>query len=218
MIEPASPAPQSASQPAREAPWASILTAGAGILAIFVLLSGIAVFLFGAIMAMGSPISVESGEPWIMFSYAAAAGFIILLVTPMVILAIRKLAGMPPPTGILTTRLNAKTIGLLSIIYLLVLGSGFFVDTLPSLYWLTIPALNVLALSLPVVLLFWLGTRDLPPSSPQRNWTTFGLGMILSPLVIMIIELVALFFGLILLIIILAFTIPDFPPTWKNLH
>jgi RsiW-degrading membrane proteinase PrsW (M82 family) len=211
MIEPSSPAPQPDSQINRELHWPSILTAGGGIVAILVLLGGIGTFISSGLLSLRDPISVENGEPWIMFSYAAAAALISLLVIPTVILAFRRLAGQPPTQGILNPQIKANHASLLLLIYLLVLAGGYFVDKLPQFYWLTLPAMNILALGLPVVLLLWLGTRDLPPSSPQRNWTTFSLGITFNPVVITVIELAAIFFGLVLLITIMVISIPDFP-------
>ncbi|MFN2146411.1 MAG: PrsW family glutamic-type intramembrane protease [Anaerolineales bacterium] len=211
MIQPAAPEPVTAPPTDRETHWPSILAAGGGILAFVTLFGAVGFFIFSGIMAVGNPIAVDNGQPGMLFSYAAATALISLLVGPTVVLAVRRLAGKPPARGILAVQLKAQHAGLLLLIYLLVLASGQFITQFPKLDWLTMPALNVLALSLPVILYLWLGTRDLPPSSPQRNWTIFGLGIVVNPLVIMVTELMVIFIGLILIIVFLAVTTPDFP-------
>ncbi len=211
MIQPTAPEPITTPPTDRKTHWPSILAAGGGILAFVTLLGAIGFFISSGIMAAGNPIAMDNLQPGVLFSYAAAATLLSLLIIPVVALAFRRLAGKPPARGILAFRLNARHAGLLLVIYLLTLAGGLFVSKFPELDWLTMPALNVLALSLPMILLLWLGTRELPPSSPQRNWTTLSLGMTFSPLVIMVIELLVIFVGLILIVVLLTLAIPDLP-------
>ena len=211
MIQPLSPTPQGSPPPSpdRKLHWPSILAAVGGGLAFIIFLSGAGLFLFSGILALISPQSAEAGEAGLMFSYMAASFLLSLLALPPVLLAVRRLSNGSSALGFLTVRLSRRQASLLVMIYLLVLVGGMLFSNLPQIDWLTMPILTVLGLSLPVILLLWLGTRNLPDSSSQRNWTVFNLSYTLSPLLILIIELLAIFSGIILLSIMLVFFIPD---------
>jgi hypothetical protein len=212
MIEPFSSAPQSISPaPAQKPHWPSVLAAAGGILVILAFLGGAVLFALSGINALFLPESNDAGEPGLLFSFAAVGIVLALLVLPSVILAARRLSGSSVSGGIFATRLTRKHATWLGLAYILVLLGGLLFSNLPRLEWLAMPILNVLALGLPVILLLWLGTKNLPPFSSQRNWTIFNLGMTLSPFVIMVIELLAIFTGMLLLIVALTFFIPDLP-------
>jgi len=58
--------------------------------------------------------------------------------------------------------------------------------------WLLLPPLNILATGLPALWLVYLGTHGLPLGSFRRRWGVFASGLVLGPLIIIILELLAL--------------------------
>jgi len=61
-----------------------------------------------------------------------------------------------------------------------------------SIEWMALPVLHFLAVGLPILLLVYLGMRHLPAGSLQRRWGLFDSGLALSPLLIIIAEMVVL--------------------------
>jgi RsiW-degrading membrane proteinase PrsW (M82 family) len=205
MTEPSLPAPQ-AKAPTH---WPSVLVLINSALVILVLLLGIGLFFLSGSLAVFGPDSA-AGEAAMLFSYALAGVVVSALLLPSIVLAIRRLAGKPAVPGRLLqrlTRIGRPT--MIIAVYLLLLGGGYFLNTLTELDWLVMPAINVLILSLPVAGLLWLGTRRLLPSSPQRNWSTFALGMTVSPAVIITAELIAILLGVVVLSVLIVTAFPD---------
>ncbi|MBN2045734.1 MAG: PrsW family intramembrane metalloprotease [Anaerolineales bacterium] len=213
MIKPLdSPSQSNTGAPSnRQLHWPSALTVLGGILAFWVFLIGSGFFLFSGLASFLTPGAVETSEAGMLFSYAAASFVLGLLVFPAVILAVRRLNNRAPTNGILAARLTRRQIVWLLVVYLMVLMGGILLSNTPRLDWLFMPLLNVLGLSLPVIFLFWLGAKNLPVSSTQRNWTVFGFSFTISPLIIVVIELLVIFTGIILVSVLLVFIVPDFP-------
>lgn len=169
--------------------WPSILVllnAVAGLL-FFIGVAGIS-FLNG-IIGLVSP---EAGPNDVarMFSYTAAGVLLSVLLLPSIVLAFKRISGDRASMG----RVWEKAFSLLhpkKLIWLfpLIVLAGSWVNNQPPLNWLLMPVLNVLSLSIPVAWLVWLGSRGLNLGSSQRNWSTFGIGITASPLVIMVIEI-----------------------------
>jgi RsiW-degrading membrane proteinase PrsW (M82 family) len=67
----------------------------------------------------------------------------------------------------------------------------------------------VLVLSLPVAWLVWLGTRDLPQIALQRNWSVFGFSLTVSPLIILLLELLLFLVGLVFVLLLAPAFFPD---------
>jgi RsiW-degrading membrane proteinase PrsW (M82 family) len=55
-----------------------------------------------------------------------------------------------------------------------------------------LPLLNIIATGLPALWLIHMGIRGLNPGSPRRQWGAFASGLVLSPVIILILELLAL--------------------------
>ncbi len=85
------------------------------------------------------------------------------------------------------------------------LNPGFFILLFPFValagHWavqqanaigLLIAPLHLVALGLPVWWLLWVGRRGLPAGSPQRDWGAFNTGLLLTPLIVLLLELVAM--------------------------
>lgn len=81
------------------------------------------------------------------------------------------------------------------IVVILVSGAlllGNLVSQNTHLDWFMLPLLNIIVVGLPALWLVYLGTRGLPLGSPRRRWGVFATGLTLVPLVITILEFIAL--------------------------
>ncbi|MBW8010395.1 MAG: PrsW family intramembrane metalloprotease [Chloroflexi bacterium] len=67
--------------------------------------------------------------------------------------------------------------------------------------FVVLPPLNLLAVSLPILWIVWVGARKLPSGSWQRKWGLFATGSILSPMIILVLEgFVMIFFAVLALV------------------
>ena len=117
----------------------------------------------------------------------AASGLILL---PSAILALMRLAGRPlnsPALGLFPARPT-----LLVLLFPFILLLGEWVSKQQQIAWLFLPPIHVLAIAIPVIWLAYMGARQLPLGSPQRQWGVLGTGLVLGPLLILILELLAL--------------------------
>lgn len=71
--------------------------------------------------------------------------------------------------------------------------------------WLLLPPLHLLAVGIPTAWMLYLAVFKLPVGSSQRMWGSFGSGLTLAPFLIMLLEVLAALFFLVLIIIYLAF-------------
>jgi hypothetical protein len=65
---------------------------------------------------------------------------------------------------------------------------GYLVGANNSLNWLILPVLTIPAVVLPLVVVLALGTRGLPMASRWQSWSVLGLGMTLTPLLLLVLE------------------------------
>ena len=93
----------------------------------------------------------------------------------------------------------ARLILLLPIILLI----GFWVAGRDNLALVLLPPLFMLGAALPVLWLLWLGQRDLPAGSPQRQWGLFAVALTIGPFIMLVLEILVSI--AILVIAILAF-------------
>jgi hypothetical protein len=70
-----------------------------------------------------------------------------------------------------------------------VLFLGYLVIGSTGLSWLLLPPLHVLAILIPITWLVYLAARGLPRGSSQRAWGVFDTGLVLSPAIVMVLEL-----------------------------
>jgi hypothetical protein len=75
------------------------------------------------------------------------------------------------------------------LLFPLVVLSGNWVTSNTELSWLLLPPLHTLAIGLPILWLAYMAVRGLSVGSSQRNWGSFGAGITLSPILIMIFEI-----------------------------
>jgi hypothetical protein len=124
--------------------------------------------------------------------FLMAAGFLLcgILLLPSAGYALIHLQGHPRTKRISLPKRFRPT--LLILILPLILLIGYEVTRVESLAWLLLPLLHVLAIGLPVLWLVYIALHGLPPASPQRNWGVFASGLTLGPMLIFIIEIMAL--------------------------
>ena len=189
--------------------WFSVWQFALSTLAVFFLLSSA----FGMVMlALTSLFEMDTGaEPLLFLMMAAgmiAAG---LLVLPSAGYAFLRILGRQ------VERPENLSYGLKPIFVILLLPFtlllGYLVIDVPTLSWLFIPTLHVLAIGLPVFCVLYLGIRDLPIGSAQRRWGVFSSGLVLGPMVILAMETLAL----IGFVILGAFIIADQPELIEEL-
>lgn len=80
---------------------------------------------------------------------------------------------------------------------------GFWFSRMPGLAWLLLPLMHVLAVGLSVLWLLYIAIRNLPLGSPQRFWGVFGSGLVLGPMLILIIEGIAVVVSVLIAIMII---------------
>jgi hypothetical protein len=132
----------------------------------------------------------------VAFVSAGAILSIGLVSLPSVVFGFARLIGRP------ITRVPSLDWGIFrySIILVpIVIGIGYVVSRIPELAWLLLPPLHILAMGLPLLWYLSIGARGLELQSPQRSWGSFGSGMGLSLVPILLLEGVV---GLIVLVII----------------
>lgn len=212
MIESPTPIDQSAIPPApqnKPVHWPSILAAIGGILTILVVAGGAVLFFISGLTSTFSP-ETASDEAVMLLSYSVTGVLVSVLVLPIVILAVRRLSGRADLRGEGILRFfSLKNPQRLIWLYPILVLAGYFLQSISGFDLLLMPMINVLVLSIPVAWLAWLGMKNLRPSSLQRNWTTFGLGMTISPMLIIFLEIVALVIGLIVFALLVATLFPD---------
>jgi len=128
------------------------------------------------------------------FMVAASLAFAGVLVLPSAWYAWKNLAYPGPEPK---PRPEPKGIGtILTLLVLVVvpgaLWLGNWVSQYDQLAWFVLPILNIIANGLPAFWLVYIGIRGLNPGSPRRQWGVFASGLVLSPAIILIMELLAL--------------------------
>jgi hypothetical protein len=168
------------------------------------ILWGFALFLVFLALAQTVRGAGASGGNLSLWLMAWAMAFSGVLLLPSAFYALLRLSGRPVKQspqlpGILKS--SVFVIILLLILYLGVVLLGYWVSQVPSLAWWLLPPLHILAISLPVLGVAYLGTHHLPPGRPQRMWGVFGSGLVLGPALILVAETAALVVAVIVAIV-----------------
>ena len=101
----------------------------------------------------------------------------------------------PEPEPVQKTERRGYGLILTIVVALLVPGAlvlGNWISQNSTLAWLFLPLLNIIATGLPALWLVYIGIRGLSLGSPKRYWGVFASGLVLSPLIILILELIML--------------------------
>lgn len=192
-------------EPARPASvhWPSVVQFALSALAIFVFWSmALLGLLFGLSSRLGSlgGVSLGNADDLQLFLVAGGMAFCGLLLLPSAWYSLARLIGrrrekLPEVSPWLRpTRLIFA--------FPILLAAGYWAAQNAGMSWLLLPPIHVLAISLPIVWLAYLSVRDLPAGSPQRASGSFSSGLVLSPLLILVAELIAILVGIGALILV----------------
>ena len=172
-------------------------------------LSGLGLLVFGALavllLVMGLPGLLGGGggtaQSLPFFSLMWICGLICALLIPSIVLALMRLLDKPLPTWQWRGKYRAASLAMLA--WPVALAAGAFVSRTGTLDWLLLPPLQLLVVGLPLWWLIEFGRRGLglPDNSPQRTWGILSIGLLISPIVATLVELVAMLAVLVLLVV-----------------
>jgi len=168
----------------KRADWFTVLQFALSILAIFILWSG--ALILASLGVAGLFTKSQQLDTVMMFVVAtsmAAMGFLLIPSAWYSLLRILDKRATESPA--IVKKLHIE---LWILLFPVILVIGYLSTSVPSLSWLILPPMHVLAISLSVLWLLWVAAHNLPLGSPQRMWGVFGSGLALSPFLIMIVE------------------------------
>jgi len=93
---------------------------------------------------------------------------------------------------------------------------GNFIQEKDLINWLFMPILAIPAVVLPIWLTFKVASRNLLIGSRWRTWSVFGFGLVVTPTIVFILEVIIIVFILIFVLVIV-FTNPELTATWEAL-
>jgi hypothetical protein len=196
MNEPAISTIETSPEPGRPFHWSSFLVIvlmGVGLLAFW---GGSVAMLFGGFVTLFNPIT-NSFDTASLFSYAIAGFLIGGLLLPALVFGIQRLSGRQQINSrLLDGRLKKLPLWGLLLAYAVLIVAGTFLIRLEDVVWLTMPLINVLSLTLPVLIFAKLGLNGLRGGSLQNTWSSFSISLVFSPFVIFVIEIVTILIGL----------------------
>jgi hypothetical protein len=125
-----------------------------------------------------------------------------LLLLPSVWYPLRRLQGAAPQSVTAQPAWRRPTLWIFLLPVLLYLGRT--IASQPALSWWLLPPLHVLSVSIPVAWLAYLAMHQINIGSLQRFWGLFSSSISISPLIILIIEVLLLLGGLALFSILIS--------------
>jgi hypothetical protein len=174
--------------------WPSVFQFGLSLLAFLTLFSfSVSLAAVGLLQVFNPAIFFYDTTPIFLMSAGTALSSFLLL--PSAWYALLRLMGRPAAAagrlGQAARWLTRPAVLALLIVLVVLLGDFVSRSDLPD--WLGLPLLHGLAVGLPVLLLAYLGWRELPTGSLQRSWGVFASGLVLGPALTLVAELVAIF-------------------------
>jgi hypothetical protein len=171
----------------------SVLQLGSSLLATLGLwMVALFVASMGLLQLAAGPQLTSAAEPLLL--WAAGVSFVGLLILPSAYFALRRLSGGAPTEALkpLTSQhLFAATMVMILVFpALLFLGERVLPNTRRE--WLWLPLLHIVAVTLPIIWLYTLGSRSISPGSAQRFWGALASGLMVGPSLILLLELLAL--------------------------
>jgi len=156
-----------------------------------------ALLIFVGLMVGLSVIMTYSSEgqtnvPIIILSVTTSFTGVLLGVAAVV--SALKFMKQPMADRIESTSISAVKIAVGIITSGLVLWIGSLVQSNQSINWLALPILTVPAVAIPVWLLLRMGRKDLPSESHWRIWSTFGLSISLTTIILFTLEIIVIIF------------------------
>jgi hypothetical protein len=160
------------------------------IAAVALLGAGLSLALAGLAWRFDRSASIISATPFFLM----AAGLLMsgMLLLPSAGFALLRLIGYPRLLDRYKLDIPYLRPTLLFLLVPVILYAGHLVNSqLPDWEWLLLPPIHLLAIGLPLLWLVFLGGRGLSSGSQQQTWGILGSGLALSPLLIMVAEIVA---------------------------
>lgn len=182
---------------------------------ILYLIFGASIFILSLLIAAASLVfgivQLQSDTPNDVIYSLFMAGFtslvIAVLVLPGVVFAVRRLMSGRRDAGFLPER--KWTFIPLLLIYGTLLGIGAYAAPRENLELFIVPVVTPLLLAIAYWILQKLGSRKDYATSRQAYWSLFGVNLVLTPMVIIFVELLIMIAGGVLLMISIAAN-PDF--------
>jgi hypothetical protein len=172
--------------------WPSILQFTFSALGVFIAMSLFVAMLMGGILQLAADNPNEAAGN---FTYALTGLFMGLLLLPSVILSFARIVGqeLRPGKG-WRSLLRIAHPKWLILLFPVLIGIGHWANNQETLSWFFLPPIHILAVSIPVLWLAWLGFRKIQHFSSQRVWGTFNAGLVLGPAVIFTLEIMVFVF------------------------
>jgi hypothetical protein len=181
--------------------WPSILQFAFSALGAFAAMSLSAVMFMGGIFQL---ISESPNEATGMFTYALTGLFVGLLLLPSVVFSFARIVGREFKVGKgWRSLLRIAYPKWLILLFPVLLVVGHWANNQETLSCIILPPVHVLAVSIPILWMAWLGIRKIQHFSPQRAWGTFSTGLVLGPAVIFTLEIMV--FILVIFVVVFAF-------------
>lgn len=175
--------------PASRLSWPSVgqlLLSGLGILTLLPLSAGM--FLLGLLMAAQGEYSRSQSLP--LFSLGWAAALVSLLLLPSLLYTLFRLLGSDRQPWRFSGSYRLST--LLILLWPLLVAAGGYLSQAQMWSWLLLPPIQLLVVCIPLWWLIEIGQRGLQGGSPQRKWGLLSFGLLVSPLLIIVIEMILL--------------------------
>ena len=167
---------------------AKLLLAGFGLL--LLITTAVTTFVFGMFSVITE--GIESLGAFSMMALSWNAGIMFLLLIPMLINVILNLLGKDSLVWPVRLHLKASTVALL--LWPLLFWVGTMLAERGELAWALLPPLQILLIFIPLWWLIEMGLRFLKMDHSHTEWSVIGVSMLVTPSIMIFIELLA--FGL----------------------
>jgi hypothetical protein len=159
---------------------------------------------------------IKNSDPLSIYVLAAGMFFVALLLLPGIYFNGRKFFGVPDHTIHLPKINDRFLIPFLIIVWGMALLVGQLSTRNNILSLLVLPIANVFAVVLPIILYIRISLRGLEIPSARRIWSILGASMLITPMLALIFEAIAL--GVIVIILLIyANTVPGLKETFTTL-
>ena len=126
-----------------------------------------------------------------LFMWTSVLGGFLLM--PLVLLSISRLQGAPVPRWLDAQRSGLyKRLPWVILAWPIMVALGWLVASNPNLAMILLGPINVLVAGLPVLLIFFVARRGLDGGSQMRQWRIFGFSIIILPVIVILVELLAI--------------------------
>ncbi len=116
-----------------------------------------------------------------------------LLLMPLVLVSISRLRGAPVPHWLDAQKSSLyQRLPWVVIAWPIIVGLGWLVASNENLAMFLLGPINVLVAGLPVLLIFFVARRSLDGGTHMRQWRIFGFSIIVLPIIVILVELLAI--------------------------